>query len=545
MPNDTGTENAARRHEPDPVSNNPKAVDEAQRLSEAAYRSLLENAPFGVCRVHTGTNRFLRANRAVVELLGYDSEEELLQVALSKIFLSAEEAARLPRLANGTDRFRSEVQWTKKDDERIRVRLAGRRVVGCEGGASVVEMTVEDVTERSHLQAVLLQAQRMEAVGQLAGGIAHDFNNALMIVSSCAEVMAEEFPEEHPQHKNAMQILTATRGATRLARQLLTFSRKHVVSPSVFDLSKVVSGVTEMLRRPLGEEIELVVIPNPQKGAVRADPAQIEQILINLAVNAGDAMPEGGTLTLRTENVELDAEFVKQHPGSRQGSFVAVAVADTGCGMDERTQARIFEPFFTTKEKGTGLGLATVYGIMKQSGGYISVESDVGIGTTFKCFLPRFKEERKSKPVSVPRPIPQKGTESVLLVEDDRPLRELVRDFMLDLGYQVSTASDGAQALELMEKTSGPIHLMITDLVIPQISGDQVAARMGQWHPETRVIYLSGYAHERIKSKLIAGARLLQKPFELSLLAQAMREVLDSPAHEGAGNGSWAESRNP
>jgi len=394
-------------------------------------------------------------------------------------------------------------------------------------------MTVEDVTERSHLQAVLLQAQRMEAVGQLAGGIAHDFNNALMIVSSCAEVMAEEFPEGHAQYKNAMQILSATRGATRLARQLLTFSRKHVVSPSVFDLSKVVSGVIEMLRRPLGEEVDLVVIPNPQKGAVRADPAQIEQILINLAVNAGDAMPEGGTLTLRTENVELDAEFVKQHPGSRQGSFVVVSVTDTGCGMDERTQARIFEPFFTTKEKGTGLGLATVYGIMKQSGGYISVESGVGTGTTFRCFLPRFKEERERKPLSPPKAIPQKGTESVLLVEDDSPLRELVRDFMLDLGYQVSTASDGAQALELIEKTSGPIHLMITDLVIPRISGDQVAARMGRWHPETRVIYLSGYAQERIKTKLIAGARLLRKPFELSLLAQAMREVLDSPAHAG------------
>ncbi len=519
-----------RNSKKDAVSRPENAAQEVVRPAEAAYRSLLENAPFAVSRVQVGTNRFLSVNRAGVALLGYECEQELLQVLLNSVFVSPEEPERLSQLTKGDGTFQSEAQCTKKDGNRIRVRLAGRRVEA-DCGLDVLEMTMEDLSEHNHMQAVLQQAQRMEAVGQLASGIAHDFNNALMIVSSCAEVMAEDFPEGHPRYKNAMQILAATRGATRLARQLLSFSRKHVVSPSVFDLSRVVSGVADMLRRPLGEHIELTVVPNALKGAVRADPAQIEQILINLAVNAGDAMPDGGKLTLRTKNVELDDEFVKRHPGSRVGSFVMVSVSDTGCGMDGPTQARIFEPFFTTKKKGTGVGLATVYGIMKQSGGYISVESEPRIGTTFRCYLPRFREEREIKPVSAPRPVPQKGTERVLLVEDDGPLRELVRDFMLDLGYQVSTASDGQQALELMEKTAGPIHLMVTDVVIPRISGDQVAARMGQWHPETRVIYLSGYAQERTKNKIAAGAKLLRKPFELPLLAETMREVLDSPAH--------------
>ena len=375
----------------------------------------------------------------------------------------------------------------------------------------------------------------MDGIGQLTGGIAHDFNNALMIISGCAEAMAEEFQEGHPQHRNVTQIVAATRGATQLARQLVAFTRKQVVSVSVFDLSKLVSATAEWLPRPLGEHVELVVVPNAHTGMVRADSAQLEQTLINLAVNAGDAMPEGGRLTLRTDNVELDAEFVNHHPGSKQGSFVVVSVADTGCGMDAQTQARIFEPFFTTKEMGTGLGLATVYGIMKQSGGYISLESWPGRGTTFQCYLPRFREERAGEGLSAPPHVRQKGTESVLLVEEDGPFRELVRDFMVDLGYQVLSASDGEQALKLLEGTWGPIHLMVSDLVVPPISGDPLAERLAQWHPETRVIYLSGYADQRITRKLVAGASLLRKPFELPLLARAMREVLDSPARQNAG----------
>ena len=371
----------------------------------------------------------------------------------------------------------------------------------------------------------------MGAIGQLA----HDFNNALMIISACAEVMVEEFQEGHPQHQNATQILAATRGATKLARQLVALSGKHVVSASVFDLSKLVSATAELLAGPLGEHIEWVVVPNAHTGMVRADSAQLEQTLIHLARNAADAMPEGGRLTLRTDNVELDAEFVNHHPGSRQGSFVVVSVADTGCGMDAQTQARIFEPFFTTKEMGTGQGLATVYGVMKQTGGYISLESQPGRGTTFQCYLPRLREEREGKGLSAPQRVRQKGGESVLLVEDDGSFRELVRHFMVDLGYQVFTASDGEQALKLLEGTSGPIHLMVSDLVVPPISGDQLADGMAQWHPETRVIYLSGHADERIKSKLVAGASLLRKPFELPVLARAMREVLDSPARQSAG----------
>src|SRR5882762_4151048 len=357
------------------------------------------------------------------------------------------------------------------------------------------------------MREMLQEARRMDGIGQLTGGIAHDFNNALMIISGCAEAMAEEFQEGHPQHRNATQILAATRGATQLARQLVAFTRKQVVSVSVFDLSKLVSATAEWLPRPLGEHVELVVVPNAHTGMVRADSAQLEQTLINLAVNAGDAMPEGGRLTLRTDNVELDAE----------------------------TQARIFEPFFTTKEMGTGLGLATVYGIMKQSGGYISLESRPGRGTTFQCYLPRFREERAGEGLSAPPHVRQKGTESVLLVEEDGPFRELVRDFMVDLGYQVLSASDGEQALKLLEGTWGPIHLMVSDLVVPPISGDPLAERLAQWHPETRVIYLSGYADQRITRKLVAGASLLRKPFELPLLARAMREVLDSPARQNAG----------
>jgi len=390
------------------------------------------------------------------------------------------------------------------------------------------------VTERRALEQQLRQSQKMEAVGRLAGGIAHDFNNLLMVISGYSEFLLERLGPEPALRGPAQEIASAAGRASSLTRQLLAFSRKQMLAPSILDLNGVVTENLKMLTRMIGEDIDLVMIPGATLGAVRADSGQIEQVIMNLAVNARDAMPSGGKLTLETSNVTLDEEYARLHSPVQPGDYVALAISDTGAGMDAETQSHIFEPFFTTKgPKGTGLGLSTVYGIVKQSGGYIFVDSEPGKGTTFRIYLPRVAAVGEST-VHVPAPIAaakaEPGTETILVVEDEANLRYLARQFLEKQGYKVIEAADGAVAMQIVVAHEGVIHLLLTDVIMPGMNGRELAQRVSEMRPNVKVLYMSGYTENVIghNGTLDAGVRLLQKPFNLRDLKDKVREVLDA-----------------
>jgi PAS domain S-box-containing protein len=407
---------------------------------------------------------------------------------------------------------------------------------GANGAIGGVICTALDVTDRKQLEEQFRQAQKMEAIGRLAGGIAHDFNNLLMVIQGYGDLLVERMHVRDPLRKSVEQIQTAAQRATSLTRQLLAFSRKQILAPKVLDVENVVKDMEDILRRLIGEDIELEVISSPALGQVKADRSQIEQVVMNLAINSRDAMPEGGRLLLEMANVEIGSNYSQPPSVVAPGKYVMVAVADNGCGMDRETKAHIFEPFFTTKEKGkgTGLGLATVYGIVKQSGGYVWVYSEPGMGTTFKIYLPRLDEEQAdvsgdagSHPAAVPR-----GSEAVLLVEDERGVRELAREYLQMSGYTVLEAADGLGALALASSHTGPIHVLMTDVVMPGMSGRELAERMIQVRPEIKILYMSGYTDQAVVRHgiLDRGADLLQKPFGLTTLASKLREILaDQP----------------
>jgi two-component system, cell cycle sensor histidine kinase and response regulator CckA len=387
-----------------------------------------------------------------------------------------------------------------------------------------------DVTERKTLESQLLQAQKMEALGQLAGGVAHDFNNVLTAIGGYAELLREDLAADDARRADVDEILRATERAAALTHQLLAFSRRQVLAPRVLDLNAVVEDLDKMLRRLIGEDVELRIALAPKVGTVRADPGQLEQVILNLVVNARDAMPRGGKLTIETTNAELDESYAVEHPGVTAGPHVMLAVSDTGVGMDAATQAKIFEPFFTTKErgKGTGLGLATVYGIVKQSGGHIWLYSEPGRGTTFKIYLPQVDlapEQLAQAPAARETP---RGTETVLLVEDDEAVRNLARKRLEALGYTVLAASGGGDAIDLAASV-GPIHLLVTDVVLPGMSGRELATRLVAARPGLRVLYTSGYTDEAVvhHGVLDPGIAFLQKPFMPAALARKVRDALE------------------
>ncbi|MGH9706015.1 MAG: PAS domain S-box protein [Candidatus Acidiferrales bacterium] len=391
-----------------------------------------------------------------------------------------------------------------------------------------------DVTDRKQLEDQLRQAQKMEAVGRLAGGIAHDFNNLLMVIQGYGDLLAERLKESDPLRRNAEQIQTAAQRATSLTRQLLAFSRKQMLAPKILNIQSVVADMEKILRRLIGEDVQLETSSAVDLGLVKADRSQIEQVIMNLAVNARDAMPEGGRLTIETGNVELDASFSRSKAVMAPGRYVMLAVTDNGCGMDGETQAHIFEPFFTTKEKGkgTGLGLATVYGIVKQSGGYVWVYSEPGQGSSFKIYLPRIEDEasttgnaRAEDSRSLPR-----GSETILLVEDEKGVRELTREYLQMCGYSVIDAENGHTALELAAMHAGPVQLLMTDVVMPGISGRELADRIKRLRPEIKILYMSGYTDQAVVHHgiLESDAILLQKPFTLAALASKLRELLNA-----------------
>ena len=388
-----------------------------------------------------------------------------------------------------------------------------------------------DITDRKQLEERFRQAQKMEAVGRLAGGIAHDFNNLLMVIQGYADLLAEKFPVGDSLRRNAEQIQMAAQRATSLTQQLLAFSRKQLLAPKVLNIHGVVADMEKILRRLIGEDIELETSSERDLWLVKADRSQIEQVIMNLAVNARDAMPHGGRLAIETANVDLDDSFSNTPPVLASGKYVMLAVTDNGSGMDDATQAHIFEPFFTTKEKGkgTGLGLATVYGIVKQSGGYIWVYSEPDHGTTFKIYLPRIEQEEAGTARERPeaRSLPR-GSGMVLLVEDEKGVRKLAREYLEMVGYGVIEAEDGHTALELASMHDGPIHLLMTDVVMPGIGGRELSERVAQIRPGIKVLYMSGYADQSVvhNGVMDADAVLLQKPFTLATLASKLREIL-------------------
>jgi PAS domain S-box-containing protein len=495
---------------------------------------MVEKAPVGVYR-STPAGKFISVNAAVVRILGYDSPAEVLQLDMTRdVYADPAERQRLLERDTYTDREYDEVEatWKRKDGTPLNVQLSVRAVRNAQREVEFYETFVRDVTEQRLLQQQLVQAQKMEAVGRLAGGIAHDFNNLLTVISSYSDLLLDDLARDDPRRDDVEQVRKAAEGAAALTRQLLAFSRQQVLQPKVVSLNTVVTDLRKMLQRVIGEDVDFAAILAPDLAAVKADVGQLEQVLMNLAVNARDAMPTGGKLTIETTNVELDTDYTRTHHAAAAGHFVMLAVTDSGTGMDEATQAKIFEPFFTTKGqgKGTGLGLATVYGIVKQSGGFIWVYSELGHGTSFKIYLPRVVDALDVQRADAPTvPAVPRGTETVLVVEDAPAVRAVARHVLERQGYTILEASNGDAALQLAAAHAGPIHLLLTDVVMPGMSGRQVAEKLAIRRPEMRVLYASGYTDDSIVRHgiLEEGIAYLQKPFTPESLARKVRDVLD------------------
>ncbi len=388
-----------------------------------------------------------------------------------------------------------------------------------------------DVTERKSLENQLRQAQRMETIGRLAGGVAHDFNNLLTVIKGYCDLLLERKSAAGASLPQLEHIAKAAEQAASLTRQLLAFSRQQVLQPKVFSLNTLVSNTDSMLRRLISEDVEMVTITSKNIGAIKADPSQMEQVILNLVINARDAMPNGGKLTLETANVELDESYAQAHLATLPGSYVMLAVSDTGMGMDEETQAHIFEPFFTTKElgKGTGLGLSMVYGIVKQSGGYIWVHSEIGKGSAFKVYLPRVFEHEQEIASPFPASTPLQGKETILLVEDDPLVRELAFEILQSRGYNVLVAEHPETAIRLCQQHAGKIHLVLTDVVMPGMNGSQMVDEIAAMRPGISVLFMSGYTDTAIirDGNFDEATAFLQKPFSPTVLGRKVREMLD------------------
>ena len=506
-----------------------KKSEEALRRSESEHRSVIEGAPYGIYRVDQN-GRVKMANPRLVAMLGYQSQSELLGLnAATDIFWDATERSRAISL-HGSEgpTARYETEWKRKDGAMITVRLAGRQLGSEQEGPFGFEVFVEDITEQRSLQKQFEHAQKMEAVGRLAGGVAHDFNNLLMIISGYAQLMEESSADRKKVVEYAILIQDASSKAATVSRQLLAFSRKQVLEPTVLDLSDVVKDLGKMLPRLLGEDVETVMDLEPQLGTVRADRGQLEQVIMNLAVNARDAMARGGRLTIATSNVALDRSYY-QGAEVPAGRYVLLAVSDTGTGMDAETQLHIFEPFFTTKEvgKGTGLGLATVYGIVKQSHGFIWVYSEPGKGSIFKIYLPRLDVPAGSDQSLQPVQVPAGGAETILLVEDESVLRNVCRVYLESKGYTVLEAGHAKEAMKICQSYDRPIHVLITDIVMPGLGGLKLAQSALELRPALAVVLVSGYTDRLLDREAIGFAKFLQKPFSFDALARAVRSLLD------------------
>jgi two-component system, cell cycle sensor histidine kinase and response regulator CckA len=528
-----------------------RAAEEALRQSQERYRSFIEQSTEGVSRLEVvppipvglaedGQIDLLydrgvvaECNDAMARMYGFGRAAELLGARLADLHDPTDPRNRDQIRAFVRAGYRLIDAETHQLDRHRRVRVFLNNAVGFVEDGHLVRVwgTQRDMTEQRLLEEQFRQAQKMEAVGQLAGGIAHDFNNILTAILGTCQLLSRELPRHTRALEDVHEIREAALRAAGLTRQLLAYSRRQVLAPKVLDLNAVVSGLDVMLRRALGEDVELVTSLAHELHAVRADPGQIEQVILNLAVNARDAMPHGGRLSIATANVELEAKAARDHAGAAAGPYVVLQVSDTGTGMSREVQAHLFEPFFTTKDvgKGTGLGLATVYGIVKQSGGFIAVVSAEGKGTTFRVHLPRVEAEAEPEEPTVASVTPSRGTETVLLAEDEDAVRRLSQRALETEGYTVLAAANAREALSRIEHHGGPVHLLLTDVVMPGMSGPELAQRVTTLRPGTRLLYISGYPGESLVQRggIAEGAPFLQKPFTPEELVRKVREVLD------------------
>jgi two-component system, cell cycle sensor histidine kinase and response regulator CckA len=502
---------------------------EALRLSEARNDDLVKNSVYGIFRT-TADGTFLDANPALLSILGCGPVEDLHALNLNDVYRFPEQYAqhladcRARGLVHGV-----ETEWRRRDGGIVAVRVHLRHI-SIPGDPETIEFIAEDVTELRVMERQLRQAQKFEAIGQLAGGIAHDFNNVVGAILGWAELGVEQNKENPPVAERFARIREQAERAAALTRQLLTFARRQVLQPRAVDLNAVASTLTTFLDKIIGEDIELKILTTPVD-PIRADPTQLEQVLMNLCLNARDAMPHGGRLVVETEMVELDDSYCRFYPGVTPGRYAVLSVSDTGIGMDAATRERIFEPFFTTKErgKGTGMGLATVYGIVKQHGGFIHVYTEPEQGSLFRVYLPVMEApsaERATPRATVACLAEMKGTETVLLADDHEAIREMARQTLVSLGYRVLSACDGLEALRLCEN-EGPA-LAILDVVMPKLGGPGAAGKLVERYGPLPIIFTSGYSQDSESLTPAATfARYLQKPYSLTALACMVREILD------------------
>ncbi|MGV3720382.1 MAG: PAS domain S-box protein, partial [Actinomycetota bacterium] len=528
------------------ISSISRDLTEQQRLHAeraallARLRLYLSRSPIG-CLVTGPDGRIQEWNAAAEAILGY-SESEAVGRTIDELGLVSESARAhvehiRARLRAGDMTAHCADENVTKDGRSIFCEWYNTPLQGPDGAYGGSLSMFVDITEKRRLEAQLRHTQKMEGIGQLAGGIAHDFNNMLAVICGYTEMVLGMLPGAHPVRGNLLEVQKAADRAAALTRQLLAFSRKQLLAPKVLDLNQVVLELDTMLRRLIGEDVELVTVTEPAPAWVKADPSQLEQVLVNLVVNARDAMPHGGVLRLSTEQVHVDAAFAARNPGVEPGAYVRLSVRDTGCGMDAATMGRVFEPFFTTKEvgKGTGLGLPTVYGVVTQSGGCVNVESAVGLGSTFHVYLPRV-----SAPAGVDdrvvAPILPTGNETILVVEDEAMVRALVVEVLRSTGYAVLEATQGDEALQLVDQHQGPIHLLLTDVVMPRMSGPKLAESVLRRRPRAAVLFMSGYSDDALvrSGEQAADVELLPKPFGPRMLAERVRRVLDKQRSKDA-----------
>jgi len=507
-----------------------RAHEKALRSSEERYRSLFEGVVHGIYRLGLD-GRFLEVNPALVAMLGYSSADDVLKLnAATDVPVCGEDSPPLLQKWLSEKRIEDEARWRRRNGTIITVRLNGRTLTDEQGVVQGLEFIAEDVTERRSLEQELRQVQKIEAVGQLAGGIAHEFNNFLGVILGYSEFLFEEAGTNEGLRRGVAEIKAATQRAASLTRQLLAFSRKQVLEPVILDLNQVIWEAHKLLRRLVPANIEIVPILDPVLGRVKADPGQIQQILMNLVVNARDAMPRGGKVTIETINTELDESYCGQHVGVRPGAHVMLMVRDTGLGMDAETLSHIFEPFFTTKEpgKGTGLGLSTIFGIVKQSGGHIAVESSVGTGTVFRIYLPRTDVQVEQSKPAVTQAEELGGSETILVVEDETALRKLICISLERRGYKVLAARDGAEAIEICQRNPSQISLVLSDIMMPHVNGLQLRERVATLCPNAKFLFMSGYSEEIVdpENLLAQGCAFLEKPFLPDELVQKVRDLI-------------------
>jgi len=497
-----------------------------EKERDRKFRLLFEDHPQPMYVFNAESLQLLDANAAAARLYGYE-REELRAKRLTD--LDADPGSTNLDILPSRGQLPVSIWRHLTSTGRVIELEAAVHEIGY-GGRKARLAVLLDITGRRHLEEQLRQAQKMEAVGMLAGGVAHDFNNLLTIITGYSQLILNNLSSHDPNRHSVEQIMKAGERAAALTKQLLAFSRRQVLQPRVLDLNKLVTSLSTMLQRLIGEDIDLRLVLPPNLGRVNADPGQVEQVLMNLVVNARDAMPKGGVLTVETANASLDSNYAKVHISVRSGPYVMIAVSDNGAGMDEATKARLFEPFFTTKGagKGTGLGLSTVFGIVKQSGGSVAVYSEPGRGTSVKVYLPRI-DQPLSLEAQVARRKVGRGTETVLLVEDDEMVRTLVRETLERDGYRILDAPGPLEARRISDQHKEPIQLLITDVVMPKVSGRELAQQLVERRPSMKVLYMSGYTDNAVVNSGILKKEVafIQKPFTPMALAEKVREVLE------------------